>query len=215
MSTSGIVSLPKLTKGERTRLQILERSIECFVKHGFDGASYTELARLCEVNRGLFFHYFDSKQKLIEAALGHVGANLRGFTDEFMIQRDDISDIIERYVDATFEWARLHPAHAGYLMYCIQRGMHDPTIGRAVQFTFHRAWERLEGMIQGRYIVSSPMEAGQQVHASVVGTVLLSLTMGGATVEMYRRQCKLTARQVLGQVHRGGRRRPTKKNPAS
>ena len=52
------------TKGQRTKRHILEKSLQCFVKHGFEGASLNELAKASKTHKPLIIHYFGSIKNL-------------------------------------------------------------------------------------------------------------------------------------------------------
>ncbi len=51
---------------EKRRQEILEKSIELFVKRGYYGTTVADIAREVGMSVGLLFHYFDSKEKLYE-----------------------------------------------------------------------------------------------------------------------------------------------------
>jgi len=51
------------------REQILERAIELTAKHGFRKTSLNEIARACGKKKSTLYHYFSSKDELIEAVI--------------------------------------------------------------------------------------------------------------------------------------------------
>ncbi len=56
--------LKKITKAE-----ILEISLEVFRKNGYHHTAMSDLAMACGLQKGSFYHYFESKEKLMEAIL--------------------------------------------------------------------------------------------------------------------------------------------------
>lgn len=59
------------------RERILQAAIRAFVDHGYEGASTIEVARAAGVTQPNVHHHFGSKQKLWEAAVDHLFAELR------------------------------------------------------------------------------------------------------------------------------------------
>lgn len=62
---------PQLTARERKALarrkHILETALKLFARHGFDGTSTKQIAQAAGVAEGLIFHYFPSKDDLLNA----------------------------------------------------------------------------------------------------------------------------------------------------
>jgi AcrR family transcriptional regulator len=62
-------------RSEATRRLLLEVSLELFVRHGFAGTTVRAIARKAKISPGLMFHYFPSKQALLQE---HAGVVQRG-----------------------------------------------------------------------------------------------------------------------------------------
>lgn len=64
---------PQLTARERQALarreHILETALRLFARHGFDGTSTKQIAQAAGIAEGLIFHYFPSKDELLNAVL--------------------------------------------------------------------------------------------------------------------------------------------------
>src|SRR6478609_9807096 len=61
---------------EVTRASILAAAEQEFAKHGLEGARTEEIALRSGVTKGMIYHYFESKEKLYEAALEQLFAPL-------------------------------------------------------------------------------------------------------------------------------------------
>lgn len=61
---------------ENRRKQILDVSLDLFVRHGYTGTSTRDISRKIGISSGLMFHYFESKEQLyislMETASGSV-----------------------------------------------------------------------------------------------------------------------------------------------
>lgn len=60
---------------ESRRKQILEVSLDLFVRHGYTGTSTREISRAIGISSGLLFHYYQSKEQLF---LAHLATALQG-----------------------------------------------------------------------------------------------------------------------------------------
>jgi AcrR family transcriptional regulator len=57
------------TQAEERRVQILETALEVFASHGFKGTSIKDIAAAAGISQGLMYHYFASKEDLLEAVV--------------------------------------------------------------------------------------------------------------------------------------------------
>jgi TetR/AcrR family transcriptional repressor of lmrAB and yxaGH operons len=61
-----------------TRTEVLDRLMESFRKHGYDGASLTTLSERTGLGRSSLYHYFPGgKEEMALAVLDHLSASLR------------------------------------------------------------------------------------------------------------------------------------------
>lgn len=64
---------PQLTERERKALarkeHILETALKLFARHGFDGTSTKQIAQAAGIAEGLIFHYFPTKDDLLNAVI--------------------------------------------------------------------------------------------------------------------------------------------------
>src|SRR5204863_5816670 len=56
-------------QAEQRRVQFIDTALEAFARRGFDGTSVKDLAEAAGATQGLLYHYFPSKDALLEAAL--------------------------------------------------------------------------------------------------------------------------------------------------
>jgi AcrR family transcriptional regulator len=71
-----VASLPHTRDRELTRSAILTAAEEEFARYGLEGARTEEIALRSGVTKGMIYHYFESKEKLYEAALEQLFAPL-------------------------------------------------------------------------------------------------------------------------------------------
>lgn len=98
-----------LTKGERTRLHLLEVGERVFGEKGYHDASVSEITTEAGVANGTFYVYFPSKHDLLVELVRTRGHEMRvalaiateGLTDWSAIERAGAA--------AFFDWVRRHP----------------------------------------------------------------------------------------------------------
>ncbi len=56
-------------KHEAQRQRIIAHAVSAFARTGFASASLSELARACDISKATLYHYFDSKDAILFAAL--------------------------------------------------------------------------------------------------------------------------------------------------
>ena len=79
---------------EEVAAAILEAATDLFAERGPAATSIRDIAARSNVNHGLVFRHFGSKENLVGAVLDHLGANL---TD--LLRAEAPADVIERALD--------------------------------------------------------------------------------------------------------------------
>ncbi|HET9122567.1 MAG TPA: helix-turn-helix domain-containing protein [Acidiferrobacteraceae bacterium] len=58
-------------KGEHTRADIVERAAQLFYAQGYDRTSFSDIVAAVGLHRGNIYHYFKTKEELLEAVIQH------------------------------------------------------------------------------------------------------------------------------------------------
>lgn len=98
-----------LTKGERTRLRLLEAAEKVFGAHGFHAASISDLTREADVAMGTFYVYFPSKRDILAELVRTRGHELRTELHEATKDLTNRADIERVGFETFFDWVRRHP----------------------------------------------------------------------------------------------------------
>ena len=77
-----------------TREEILSKSLDVFRQQGYYNTSMTDLANACGLQKGSFYHYFESKEALMKAILENIRTYLN--TQVFSIAFEENKDASER-----------------------------------------------------------------------------------------------------------------------
>ena len=100
-----------LSKGDRTKLQILEATIKVLSKINSDNVSYESISKESELSRPLIKHYYPDKSELLVLSFKYIRANLQKLAVNSLSTEDSAKKILENYIEAVFKWPTKHPSH--------------------------------------------------------------------------------------------------------
>jgi AcrR family transcriptional regulator len=172
-------------KGKKTKQMILEKSLQCFVKRGFEGASLFELAKSCNTHKPLIIHYYSTIENLQLEVLKFVAITGREFTMSFLASEQKIKILLVRYVRSQFAWLKKYPHHGSYVVLCLQRSTHDKQIQALINLFFESSKARISEFLSGDNSSSRAL----QVHTMLLGALILAITEGSAHFQQYEDQC--------------------------
>jgi AcrR family transcriptional regulator len=92
---------------QQTRQKIVDAAFELFAGDGYESTSIAAIARKADISKGLIYHYFNSKQAILEAIfdqLVEVGDQLLDFPDDF-----SPADKIRQTLEGTFTFIKEQP----------------------------------------------------------------------------------------------------------
>jgi AcrR family transcriptional regulator len=99
-------------KAKRKAFAILESTIQCLAKKGFEGVTLEMIAREAAVTRPLIKYYFNDLDDLIISAIKFIRLFFQKFVvDQMMRERDEVR-MLERYAKACFQWTDIYKSHS-------------------------------------------------------------------------------------------------------
>jgi AcrR family transcriptional regulator len=137
---------------EDKRTAILNATLRLISEHGFHGTAMSKVAHEAGVSAGIIYHYFDSKDDLMDDLYRHIKRNfgqlitdsfdqtqplkvqvrqLLGVMMRYYIRRPQESAFIEQYTRSPYFSAEIEAEVTGYyqpLLECIQRGQQEMII---------------------------------------------------------------------------------------
>jgi AcrR family transcriptional regulator len=88
---------------DKTEALILEKSLECFARHGLADTKISELAKIIGISQGLIYHYFSSKEelflKIVEQATKNNTENMEQLLQAPMSTKQKIQFLSDRMID--------------------------------------------------------------------------------------------------------------------
>jgi AcrR family transcriptional regulator len=98
----------RLTKGDKTKQQLLQAAESVFARHGFNRTSIAEITRKAGVAQGTFYVHFKSKNDLIEGFVKYISHKIRIFLQRYVAQTTDRRDGERVGYLAFFDFIRKH-----------------------------------------------------------------------------------------------------------
>lgn len=87
---------------QQTRKQIIDAAFELFANEGYSKTSIAAVAKKAEISKGLIYHYFESKEAILEAIFDQLvalGDEMMNFPEEF-----GPAEKIKQTLEQTFEF---------------------------------------------------------------------------------------------------------------
>jgi AcrR family transcriptional regulator len=159
----------RLTKGERTRLHILEAAIRIIATKGIENTTTREIAAEAGVANGLVSHYIKRREDLFKIVIGEIAARAYASIEA---PPDDVSgvDKILWMVDANLRFFLEHPDFAKCFLLFYYYAALEPELNRLNAQLVERALDRL-----GFYWKQHWSEVGapsKSANARLVATIL-------------------------------------------
>src|SRR5881275_3747528 len=99
---------PRTARGERTLRKILDAAREEFGERGFSDSSIVGITQRAGVALGTFYTYFDSKEKLFQALVRDMSAQVRDNVAPAFNDATDALDGERRALESFLRFARKH-----------------------------------------------------------------------------------------------------------
>lgn len=202
-----------LSRAERRDIQtqrILDAAKNCFVRHGFQGASMQQICSECGMSPGALYRYFPSKEAIIEAI---TEADRREDTEIFSAMFDNPS-VVDGVVEAAM--AHIRHVHEGNIAPLFAEIRAESMRNDAIKLTCQESMTAVSGRL-GTYI-GSAIERGEidpQADLQAVLAMFMAIGEGLALNDLPRLGIPpdMLERMVRGTVE--GLLRPTGRTPAS
>ena len=114
------------------RLAVLEGMLRLVSKNGFHGTAMSKVAKESKVSTGIIYHYFDSKDHLIDELYRHVKRDFGRAVLEELDQTQPLSMQIRQMLRAMLKHYMAHPLNAGFVEQYIKSPYYRPEIAQEV-----------------------------------------------------------------------------------
>ncbi|MCB4768733.1 TetR/AcrR family transcriptional regulator [Ancylobacter sp. Lp-2] len=137
----------RLPPAER-RVMILDEALRLFAERHYSIVTVRDIAQVCDMNVGLLYHYFDSKDDLVRRALEHAIQQLTlGYEARRTDQPDPLAEILawlETHIEIAPTLVRMVKLMADYA----SSGMQDEVLDALIAGFYRSEKELLEDALQ-------------------------------------------------------------------
>ena len=179
------------SKGEKTRADIVDCARKLFYEHGYDGTSFSHIVDATGLFRGNIYHYFKTKDDLLEAVVERYLDDYRAMLARWEQEHADPKARLCAFVDM------IGSRKAELIEYGCPIGSLNTELGkdrRELQYVARRLFELFQHWLSARF-----QELGCRKDADVLALHLLGRAQGIAVIShVYqdRRFLEREARQL-------------------
>lgn len=153
-------------------LEVLRAALELFAERGYAGASLRELARRVGMQQPSLYHWFDSKEQLVEQVIVHLGADLLTVFPR-VEPPPRLADVPRWVFDYGFAiWAQ--PRYVTFVRFLLALGIEQPRYRPII----HAVYQRAPAVAIGR-LMAPFVEAGEIDDAEAAVLVRLCINAIG------------------------------------
>lgn len=188
----------KLSKGDRTRLKLIEGAVRCFARLGFDGASFSEIAKVTKLHKSQVNYYLKDRDGLILECGRHVFSARSEFLRQYMASLPKESIVIQ-YIRANFEFFEKNKAHAQFLLMFIQRASYDRKVAQAIERFYAEGKDIVSSWLAEEYRMADDKmgEVSSNIHSVMFGFLLNWLSFRGEDRSLFEERCVDTVKIIL------------------
>lgn len=187
-------------QAEARRTQILDAATTCFRRDGFRGASMMDISRLAGLSTGHIYHYFESKEAIVEAVVDRSGPET---VPSGAFNVSSVADLVGALL-AFLGGADEHPAEVQpvLMLEVFAEASRNPLVARVFKKCERSLEVRLRALLtagQGTGLI----EPGRDIERLVSS---LKIVLGGMLVQMVAmpgacsRELRGTLEFLVGQV---------------
>jgi TetR/AcrR family transcriptional repressor of uid operon len=180
------------------RDQILSAAMKCFVENGFHGSSMAELAKRARMSVGHIYHYYESKDAIIEAIVDRDIEEAPGMLDAFSGADDLVAAMMDR-LDETVE-RHLDRDRAALRLEILAEAARNPRIAEKLHSADAAARNRLIRALKGRLSNVGPGEVADRVEATAAifqGLIVRAVHNPDLDRDTFVRTMRLVLRELL------------------
>jgi AcrR family transcriptional regulator len=180
------------------RDQILSAAVKCFRENGFHGASMAALAKQASMSVGHIYHYFESKDAIIEAIVDRDMAEAPGLLGEFS-PSDDVVEIMMGRLDDTVE-RHLDRDRAALRLEILAEAARNPRIAAKLNSADAAARDRLSQALSAQLPSLGPSDVADRVEAiaaSFQGLIVRTVHNPDLDRDAVVRTTRLVLRELL------------------
>jgi AcrR family transcriptional regulator len=135
-------------RAKRKALNLLESTIQCLSRKGFDGITLEMIARESAVTRPLIKHYFDDLQELKVFSIKYIRLLFQTLAVDEMKKAKNPAEMLGAYIDSCFRWVSNHRSHSLVWLAFMHRCAHNSEMRQLNTEAVDTGNERIETLLE-------------------------------------------------------------------
>lgn len=138
-------------------MEVLRTALLLFAERGYAGASLRELARRLGVQQPSLYHYFETKEQLVEQIIVHLGAELLAQVPD-VEPPTKLEDVPRYAIEAVMEiWSG--PLYAAFVQLLFVVAVEQPQLREAMYMLYSRGAAAATELLLAPYIAAGEIDA--------------------------------------------------------
>jgi len=141
-------------------LEVLRTALLLFAERGYAGASLRELARRLDVAQPSLYHYFATKEQLVEQIIVHLGADLLSSVPNVPPPTGELEDLPRYAIDAVMAvWEG--PTYAAFVQFLFVVAVEQPQLREAMHGLYSRGAANVADLLLAPFIATAQIEEAE------------------------------------------------------
>ena len=190
---------PKISKGDKTKLDIVEATIRMVASEGLAATCFESLARRMKLSRPHLTYHFRSFDELLEAALRFVSNVNQERAISLLEGEQNPRKRLQLMIRASFAWARERPDHLRFRVSCMDAFSHSRRFKAIHTEIVEMSYTWFETSLSEIPGVSPKLarEGGMTIHSLLQGQLVTYVTTTGAEIGALERQTLFFVENLL------------------
>ena len=168
-----------MTKGEQTRLRIIETALECFFEVGITETTFKMISEKSGLTQAGIYVYFRDKNSLLLACSEYAIERGRKFVGSETDKESDARDTLRTYLYRNLQWVFKDRKTVHSLIAMYYFGATDPILRKLHWAIDQNAIGRIEGFLlsgnrENKWTIVNPKNLARQIHNVLVGEMIKS-----------------------------------------
>jgi AcrR family transcriptional regulator len=172
MEVSLTTAAPSSSAAANARTRILTAAFECFCEYGYEKSSMKRIAARAGVSQPLLHHHFDTKERLLQSAIGAMAAEMFSTASDQLPQRGSVAERLDAAAELMYALFVNNLRAATFTVEFAAAANHNESIKRA--YLDHQQIQRRNVV---RFIEELVPGAETDLSVGLIETVLLGMAM--------------------------------------
>lgn len=183
----------EMTKGDRTKANILEACIEVVTRKGYSDTRFQDIAAECGHTRTLVNHYFPTKKELFLTLAKYIRLNYQNYVLSALSQSEP-TQVLDNYVQSALDWIVENPKESKIWLLFFHLATFDEDFNKLNTDLVKIGHERICSMLEQKQISNNFEIADHakmmQIIITGCGICIISEDLTMDKKRMYVEQCK-------------------------